>query len=367
MLKHYEIPNLPLPLDLEDKAVLKQCNLANKQLAELKGLVHTIPNESILLNTLTLQEAKDSSEVENIVTTQDDLYKYELRIAEFERSPAAKEVLRYREAVKTGFEEVRKNRILTNNIIRHVQSVLVGNETGFRRVPGTALRDVSGNVVYQPPQDGDEIIDHMVNLEKYLNGQDESDVDPLVRLAVAHHQFESIHPFYDGNGRTGRIICVLFLVTNELLDLPILYLSRYITQTKGEYYRLIQAIRDGGGRLEDWRAWILYVLRGIELTARHTIAIVEGIKVMMSDYKRVLRPAFGKVYRHEMLNHLFCQPYTKIEYMVEAMSVQRLTATKYLDKIVDLGLLNKVKVGRTNYYINQRLVDLFVNHEKISS
>ena len=362
----YCLPSLPLVLDFETKDILKQLNKTNKQLAELKGIVQTIPNEEILISTLTLQEAKESSEVENIVTTQDDLFKYELRIAEFERLPAAKEVLRYREAILLGFREIRKNKILTNNIIQDIQAALIGSAQGFRKIPGTELRSLSGEVIYRPPQDGDVVLAHMKNLEEYLNAPAACDVDPLVRLAIVHHQFESIHPFYDGNGRTGRIICVLFLVLNNLLDLPILYLSRYITQTKNEYYRTLQDVRDGGGRLEDWQAWILYILRGIEVTAQHTIAIVKGIRDLMAEYKGVLRPAFGKVYHHEMLNHLFCHPYTKIEYMQKALSVQRLTAAKYLDKIVELGLLKKVKVGRTNYYINQKFVDLFVNHEEIA-
>lgn len=363
----YKIPELPLKFDLEDKIVLKQVNLANKRLAELKGLVHTIPNELILINSLTLQEARDSSQVENIVTTNDDLYRYELKIAEFDKSPAAKEVLRYREAIKAGFENVRLNHLLTNNVLQHIQSVLVGNNAGFRKVPGTELKDGSGAVIYRPPQDCCKVIEYMRNLESYVNESASSDVDPLIRMAIIHHQFESIHPFYDGNGRTGRILCILFLVINDLLDLPILYLSRYITQTKGDYYRLIQNIRDGNGQIEDWRAWILYILKGIELTAGHTIAIVKGIKRLMDEYKDVLRPIFGKRYKHELLNHLFYHPYTKIEYMEKAMSVKRLAATKYLERIVDVGLLKRVRVGRMNYYINERLVDLFVNHSEIVS
>lgn len=361
----YKIPQLPLKIELEDKEVLKQVARSVQQLSELKGIVHTIPNESILINTLTLQEAKDSSEVENIVTTNDDLYRYELRVAEFEKSPASKEVLKYREAIQVGYAAVRENRILSNNIIQMIQSVLVGNKAGFRKVPGTELKDGYGRVVYQPPQDGNDVVHYMDNLESFINRPELSDLEPLVKLAVIHHQFESIHPFYDGNGRTGRIICILFLVLNQLLEIPVLYLSRYITQNKNEYYQLIQAVRDRDGALEDWKRWILFLLRGIEITAKHTISIVGGIRDLMARYKDVLRPAFGKVYRHELINHLFMQPYTKIEHMMRAMNVSRITATKYLERIVGLGLLEKVKLGKSNYYVNIKLAELLVNHVEI--
>ena len=361
----YKIPKLPLSFDLENKAVLKQANLANRQLAELKGVVHTIPNESILISTLALQEAKDSSEVEDIVTTQDDLYRFELKVENFEKSPASKEVFKYRDAIQDGFREIRSNLLLTNNVIQKIQSILVGNTAGFRKVPGTELRDNHGTVIYRPPQDGNDVVSYMANLETFINRPELTDLDPLVRLAVIHHQFESIHPFYDGNGRTGRIICILYLVANGLLDLPVLYLSRYITQNKQEYYNRLQDVRDSGGTIESWRDWVLFMLKGVEVTAGHTISIVKGIRDIMQEYKGILRPAFGRIYKHELLNHLFYHPYTKIEHMEEAMSVKRLTAAKYLEKIVSLGLLEKAKIGRQNYYINNKLVDLLVNHEKI--
>jgi len=287
------------------------------------------------------------------------------KVAEFEKSPASKEVLKYREAIRAGYEEVKVNLLLTNNIIQRVQSVLVGNVAGFRKVPGTELKDGYGNVVYRPPQDGRDVRRLMDNLEAFINEVDMSDLEPLVKLAVVHHQFESIHPFYDGNGRTGRIVCILYLVVNKLLDLPVLYLSRYITQNKTEYYQLLQAVRDSNGAVEDWRRWVLFMLRGLEVTAKHTISIVEGIKCLMSEYKGKMRPALGKIYNHDLLNHLFQQPYTKIDHMMNAMSVSRLTATRYLEKIVDLGLLDKVKLGRSNYFVNSKLVELLVNHMEI--
>ena len=190
------------------------------------------------------------------------------------------------------------------------------------------------------------------------------DIDPLIKMAIIHHQFESIHPFYDGNGRTGRIISILYLVINNLLDLPVLYLSRYITHNKGEYYSLIQSIRDAGADNQaEWEKWILFMLKGVEETAEETIRLVKGISQLMSEYKNILRPLFGRQYKHELLNNLFFHPYTKIEFIQQDMLVQRKTATKYLDMIVETGLLEKVKIKHTNYYMNVRLIELFMNRE----
>ena len=357
----YIIPNLPLPYDLETKAVLKQLNKANKMLAELKGLATTIPNEQILISSLTLQEAKESSEVENIVTTQDDLYRASVSINQELQSAATKEVLNYREALQHGFNLVRKRQLLTNNVIKEIQERLEYNRAGFRTVPGTALKRNDGTIVYTPPQDANEIAEYMKNLERFINDDSMCDFDPLVKMAIIHHQFESIHPFYDGNGRTGRIINVLYIVQNRLLDLPILYLSRYITRNKAEYYRLIQAIRDkNSDNASEWEEWILFMLRAVEETAFDTINLVKGIGKLMTDYKNILRPLFGKYYKHELLNNLFFHPYTKLEYFQRDMSISRQTASKYLDKIVSTGLLKKIKLGRENYYVNKGLMALFL-------
>lgn len=265
MNKQYSIPTLPLPYDLETKEVLKQLTRSHRKLAELKGLALTIPNERILISTLTLQEAKDSSEVENIVTTQDDLYKAELDVKQSIINASTKEVLAYREAIEKGFQQVREKRLLTNNIIKKIQAELEHNRAGFRTTPGTKLESSDGKIVYIPPQDGVQIVEYMQNLEIFINDEAMSELDPLIKMAIIHHQFESIHPFYDGNGRTGRIVNVLYLITTGLLDLPILYLSRYITHNKGEYYRLIQAIRDKDtDNANEWIEWILFILKGIE-------------------------------------------------------------------------------------------------------
>ena len=362
----YTIPTLPLPYDLETKEVLKQVNKANRKLAELKGVAQTIPNERILISSLTLQEAKDSSAVENIVTTQDDLYRAWLDISYQFINAATKEVLFYREAINEGFRMVRNKDILTLNDIKRVQEILEQNSAGFRTTPGTQLkRENDGAIVYTPPQDGQEIIGFMANLEQFINDGEMSQLDPLIKMAIIHHQFESIHPFYDGNGRTGRIINILYLVITGLLDLPILYLSRYITRNKGEYYHLIQAIRDKNtDNAAEWVAWILFMLKGVETTAEDTILLVKNIGSLMAEYKGVIRPDFGSKYNHELLNGLFYHPYTKIDHVVHNMQVSRQTAAKYLDRIVALGLLRKEKMGKENYYINTKLMNLFIEFGK---
>lgn len=362
MNKDYQIPALPLDFDFETKNILRQLSKSNRRLAELKGVALTIPNENILLSSLVLQEALDSSAVENIVTTSDELYRAELDIKGEISNAAAKEVLNYRQAMQVGFEMVRKKKLLTLNVVKQIQKELEHNNAGFRTVSGTKLKTSKGDVVYTPPQTGEEVAKYMFNLEKYINTQELQDIDPLIKMAIIHHQFESIHPFYDGNGRTGRIISILYLVMNDLLDLPILYLSRYITHNKSEYYRQIQEIRDTApDNFNVWEEWIVFMLKGVEETAIETIRLVKSISALMAKYKSILKPLFGKQYKHELINNLFFHPYTKIEFMERDMAVQRKTAAKYLDTIVqETGLLQKQKLGRSNYYINTELIELFM-------
>lgn len=369
MTRQYNIPSLPLDFDLETKAVLKQLNDANRRLAELKGVAMTIPNENILVSTLTLQEAKDSSEVENIVTTQDDLYQgAAASLSDYAVNAATKEVLNYREALQHGFRLVKEKGVLTSSVIKEIQKLLEHNSAGFRSVPGTALKRSDGQIVYTPPQDRQAILELMDNLERFINDDRISGLDPLVKLAIIHHQFESIHPFYDGNGRTGRIICVLYLVLTGRLDLPILYLSRYITHNKGEYYRLIQAIRDKNeNNADEWVAWILFILKGIEETAVETIRLVKGISKLMAEFKAVLRPKFGKQYRHELLNNLFFHPYTKVEFLEKELMVSRVTAGRYMKSLLETGLIERVKIGKAYYYMNIPLMQLFLNMADINS
>jgi len=358
---NYIIPKLPLPIDLETKAVFRQLNSANKKLAELKGVVHIIPNEIILINTLVLQEAKDSSAVENIVTTHDELFRADIDLKHFAITSSTKEVLNYSAALKYGFEKIRKDGLLTNTRIKEIQQMLECNTAGFRSVPGTTLMRNDGSVVYTPPQGKQEVEEYMANLETFINDEKVSDLDPLIKMAIIHHQFESIHPFYDGNGRTGRIINILYLVTQKLLDLPILYLSRYVIQNKTEYYALLQNVRDKG----DWEKWIIFMLKGVEQTAESTIALVKQIANMMQQFKQTLRPLLGRAYRHDLLNNLFSHPYTKAAFVQENLQVSRPTATQYLDKVVDAGLIRKIKYWKTNYYLNMPLCELFMNASQI--
>lgn len=362
MSPEYKIPQLPLPIDLETKEVLRQVNRASRKLAELKGVAQTIPNENILISTLTLQEAKDSSEVENIVTTQDDLYKAELNLKNGLIKAADKEVRKYRDALLVGYRQAKEHGLITLNTIKEIQRTLEDNNAGFRAVPGTSLKNGKGEVVYIPPQDHAEIVAYMSNLEQFVNDDSMSDLDPLIKMAIIHHQFESIHPFYDGNGRTGRILLILYMVITKLLDLPILYLSRYITHNKSIYYHLIQNIRNANGSgHKEWEEWILFLLKGVEETAAQTIGLVKDISKLMDEYKKKLKPAFGAQYKQELLNNLFYHPYTKIDYMMDDMHVKTpKTAANYLDRIVEMGLLKKVKMGTSNYYINTELMDLFM-------
>jgi Fic family protein len=357
----YIIKMLP-PADLdtyETRAVLKKAALANRYLAELKGIAETIPNKAILFNTLTLQEAKHSSEIENIITTQDELFKAEL-FTDTAINPAAKEVQDYATALKKGFERVRLTGIIRINDVISIQEILEKNKAGFRKLPGTELKNIhTGEVIYLPPQHPEEILRLMDNLIQYVNDNELCTADSLVKMAIIHHQFESIHPFYDGNGRTGRIINILYLVAQGLLDLPILYLSRYLIQTKTEYYRQLQAVRDTG----DWEPWILYMLEGVIQTAQATIGMVKQIKGLMQNYKQNIRTKLPKIYSQELLNNLFNHPYTKIEFVMQDLNVTRLTATKYLEQLVETGLLKKEKISRSNYYINEPLFKVFIDRD----
>ena len=348
-----ELKKLPLDKDIETKIILKKLASAHRALAELKGVVSTIPNENILINTLGLQEAKDSSAIENIITTQDDIYKAELNLDGF-KSLNAKEVQNYISALKKGFSLITQKGILTNNDIIQIQSELEKNNAGFRKVPETALKNATtGEVIYTPPQDYETILDLMKNLEQFINDNPVSDFDPLVKMAIIHYQFESIHPFYDGNGRTGRIINVLYLVMNRLLDLPILYLSRYIIENKGNYYKFLQEVRETG----NWEDWILYMLNAVEQISKETLVLIGEIKKLMAEYKNILRNDY-KFYSHELLNNLFKHPYTKIEFLENDLGVSRITASKYLNKLAKDGLLRKEKLGTGNYYINERLTEI---------
>ncbi|WP_310379621.1 Fic family protein [Flavobacterium sp.] len=353
--ENFILQTLPPSQELETIAILKQLSQSNRYLAELKGTAKTIPNESILINTLTLQEAKDSSEIENIITTHDDLYKENILIDT--KKPASKEVYNYAQGLKLGFEIVRKEKLLLNKHILIIQKTLLENNAGFRTQAGTKLVNSLGQTVYTPPQSATEVLDLMGNLEKFINDTNFSNLDPLIKMAIMHYQFESIHPFYDGNGRTGRIINILYLVLQDLLDIPILYLSRFITQNKAEYYQVLQDVRTK----QDWEHLILYFLKGIEVTAKQTIDLIIKIKNLMQDYKSKVKTELPKIYSQDLINILFKNPYTKIEFLVNELGINRKTALVYLDKIESIGLLKKTKIKNTYFYLNENLIECLIN------
>lgn len=354
-MNDFVLQELPPPVEIETKAVLKQAAQAHRFLAELKGVSKTIPNQGILINTLPLLEAKDSSAIENIITTHDELYK-ETLFEDFIENAAAKEIQNYSRALRVGFETIVKTGLFTNNFILKIHEHIEKNRAGFRKLPGTELKnDRTGKTVYIPPQNPDDIVRLMTNLEKYINDDSFGPVDPLVRMAVIHFQFESIHPFYDGNGRTGRIINILYLVFIELLDIPVLYLSHYIIRNKPQYYNLLQAVRDNGS----WEEWILFILKGIEITSKQTINLVNSIRELMHSYKAGIREKYH-FYSQDLMNNLFFHPYTKIEFLEKDLNITRQTAAKYLDELAADGFLQKERFGKYNYYINEPLFDLFV-------
>lgn len=345
--------DIPSPASLEVKAVWQSLAEAHRHLAELKGLCEALPNSAILLDTLSIQEAKDSSEIENIITTHDELYAYDPRGA---ASAAAKEVQNYIAALRVGSADVAASGLIRLSTILRVQAAVEMNNAGFRRLPGTVLKnETTGVTVYEPPQDAVLVEKLMSALVDFIHADD--DLDPLLRMAIAHHQFESIHPFYDGNGRTGRILNLLMLQRDGLLDLPVLYLSRYITSTKDRYYRLLQSTRETG----HWVDWCVYLLRGVAVTAKSEIRLVKDLRELMQATKQRLSADLPKLYSQELLNNLFRYPFTKIEFVEHDLGVSRITAAKHLDTLATRGFVEKTKIGRSNFYINRPLFELLTH------
>ena len=345
-------PQLMLPdyTALEVRTVWQALTEAHRYLAELKGLCESLPNSALLIDTLAIQEAKDSSEIENIITTHDELY---ASLESASGSAAAKEVQHYVAALRVGFEAVQNEGLIRLATILAVQAEIERNRAGLRKVPGTVLKNqTTGATIYEPPQSAKDVARLMGDLVDFIHAGDE--LDPLLRMAIAHHQFESIHPFYDGNGRTGRILNLLILQREGLLDSPVLYLSRYITSTKAEYYRLLQSTRDSG----QWVDWCIYLIKGVALTARSEIGVIKALRDLMQNTKQRLRAELPKIYSQELLNNLFRYPYTKIEFVERDLGVSRITAAKHLDSLAEKGFVRKQKVGRTNFYINQPLFEL---------
>lgn len=343
----------PKPESVETITILRQANKATAALAELKGIAKTIPNQAMLINAIVLQEAKDSSEIENIITTQDELYTA-LTINQSNISSATKEVINYRKAIFLGFDFVKNQGFLKVNDIVKVQQSLVDNSAGIRNTPGTVLKnDKTGEIVYTPPQDKQEILDLLSNFINHYN-QDASDLSPLISMAILHYQFESIHPFYDGNGRTGRILNILFLILNRLIDIPILYLSSYIIQNKSDYYKLLNHTNQTG----EWEEWILFMLRAVESTSLQTINKINAIRNLHESTIAEMQRIAPKIYRKELVELLFEQPYSKIEFVVKRLNVERKAASRYLRELEDLGILKSHKIGRETLYINRKLVEI---------
>ena len=339
-------------VDLKTKKILEQLTISSRALAELKGYANTIPNMHILINAVTINEAKDSSAIENIVTTHDDIYK--LLTESGYKEENAKEVVDYRNAIWTGYEQIKKDGYINTNTIVKIQGTIEHNHAGIRKLPGTELKNsITGETIYTPPQNEKEIRDYLKNLEDFINCIDD-DIDPLIKVCLIHYQFESIHPFYDGNGRTGRILNILYLVLNNLIDSPILYLSKYINETKQEYYKLFKEVRESGN-FEDW---ILYILKGVEVTSKNTLKLIEKIQNEIKSYKEEFKAKLPKIYSKELLESLFYEVYTKIAYVEKACSVTRLTATSYLNQLEEIGLMESEKIGREKIYKNVRLIKL---------
>ena len=348
-----DLPKLPPTADLETPTVLKKAISANRELAELKGKAGIIPNQGILINSLILQEAKASSEIENVITTNDKLFEA-FSAGDKNYDPQTKEVLRYRQALWTGFNQLKDRPLSTNLFLDIVQTIKI-NESGIRKSTGTIIGNPNtGKIIYTPPEREKVIRDLLGNLESFIHSNDK-DLDPLIKMAVVHYQFEAIHPFGDGNGRTGRIINILYLVLEELLTLPVLYLSGYIINRKGDYYKLLRNVTEE----EDWESWIMFMLEAIEKTAKETTSKIEAINTLLQKTIEEAKDKLpDRVYSKELIELLFEQPYCKIKFLVDKGIAQRQTAGDYLNELEDIGILESKKSGREKLYLNTALYKL---------
>ncbi|WP_054032025.1 Fic family protein [Desulfatitalea tepidiphila] len=343
-----DLPLLPPDVDLESKAILKKAIAANRELAELKGAGDAIPNQAILVNSIVLQEARLSSEIENIVTTSDELYKAADEDPSKVDQPT-KEVLHYREALWHGFENL-KTRPLSTNLFIELVGIIKQIDLGIRKVPGTKIADSRGQIVYTPPEGEALLRELLANLERFMNAED--GIDPLVKLAVFHYQFEAIHPFTDGNGRTGRIINILYLVEQELLKIPVLYLSHYIIRNKADYYAGLRRVTEQNA----WEEWILYMLEAIAATARQTRDKIFRIRDLVNAAQETARTKAPKIYSKDLIELIFEQPYCKIRFLEQRALAKRQTASVYLKTLEEIGLLQSLKVGREVYFMNMPLL-----------
>ena len=354
----WELKNLNYEPSVE---VYKSLVKASRALSNINAVTRSLPNQKILLDIFLLQEARKSSEIENIVTTHDEVFSKSIENPHEWQRPSVKEVRNYVRAVTEGLVRLRENGIISRRLIVEIQEILLGNNAGFRRQAGTKLMNEStGEVVYIPPQHPDQIENLMADLIEFINNNEANSLDPLIKAMIIHHQFESIHPFYDGNGRTGRMLIVLYLLQQELIELPLLYLSQYINKTKGDYYRHLQEIRMS----HNYDNYLIYMLNGVEQISIKTSTIIQHIRELMVGYKGIMRDSDVKnLYSHELLNNIFRYPYTRIEYVQRDLNVTRVTAKARLDNLVSLGLLRVEKQGKYLYYINQKLVNYIFAEE----
>ena len=357
VITEYPFLTFPPSGDLLTAPVSHALAKAHRRLGELKGAASGLPNQDILIDTLLLQEALASSEIENIVATQDKAFQADLSVGD--ATVEAKEVARYRVAMRRGYEKWLDNGFISENMLIDMYRVLKQRNDGYRVGAGTILRnEQTGETVYEPPQSKNDIIAYMRQLEQDTNDSDScNNLDPLIKMALIHHKFESIHPFSDGNGRVGRMLNVLYLVHCDLLESPILYLSRAINRTKPDYYRLLQAVREEGV----WEEWVEYMLNAVAETAHSTVQLITDIRSLMMQMKHRMRKELPRLYSQDLLNNLFRYPYTRIELLEKDLPYSRQTARKYLEILSDSGFVSKVSAGRNNYYINHALVALFVN------
>jgi len=346
-----ELPDLPPAAETETKAILRGCIAARAALAELRASGTLIPNQSMLINSIPLLEARASSEIENIVTTADRLFRHANDTTD-RADPATKEALRYRTALHRGFEMLNHRPVATAMAVE-VCRIIKGVELDIRKVPGTALiNDATKKLIYTPPAGEDVIRTKLANWERYIHGAEE--IDPLIRLAVMHYQFEAIHPFVDGNGRTGRVLNLLFLVDKNLLDIPVLYLSQYIIRNKALYYRHLLAVTTG----QDWETWILFILEAVRTTAEWTKEKIRAIRRLLDETASAIRGKLPKIHSRELVELIFVNPYCRVSDVVRAGIGQRQTAAAYLNALAEEAILEKVKAGRENLYINPPLLAL---------
>jgi len=348
------LPPLPPDADLETPAILKTAITSNRALAELKGKSESLPNPSVLINTLVLQEAKASSEIENVITTNDRLFTA-LSAEDANVDPQTKEVLRYREAFWKGVNHLKEHPLTSDLFIELVQTIQESTD-GIRTEQGTVIANpVSRKIIYWPPEGKELIRNLLINLEEYI--RDDAGPDPLIKMAVAHYQFEAIHPFEDGNGRTGRILNILYLIQKQLLHHPVLYLSHYIIQNKPDYYRLLRNVTEK----QDWHAWILFMLDAVNKTARQTMRRISHILSLLDETVEFARTSLpARVYSKELIELLFEQPYCKVKHLVDRGIAKRQTAAEYLRELENAGILKSKQLGRENLFLNVKLYELLM-------